>query len=180
MASLLTKSGIARWFLLAGSLASIGCGGTGFVSTHTSAPQTSPPLILRSAPENLVRGFIPAGVPAALRIRSGQVVQIETFSHHGFVQDPVTFFKNHGISAEMILPDLILAVKKHPRPKDGAPHVLTGPVYVDGAEPGDTLEVRILDLKPRVPYGGNGSGPDRGGLPELLTAADPKNYPPRL
>jgi acetamidase/formamidase len=31
--------------------------------------------------------------------------------------------------------------------------VLTGPIYVESAEPGDMLEVRIVDLKFRVPYG---------------------------
>jgi acetamidase/formamidase len=138
------------------------------------APKGSTPVILRSTFENLSRGFIPAGLPPALRIDSGQIVQIETFSHHGFVDDPITFFKNYGISAEMILPDLIAASKKLPRPKDGGTHVLTGPIYVEGAEPGDMLEVRILDVKPRVPYGGNGSGPGRGVIPDLLTQANQK------
>ena len=50
----------------------------------------------------------------------------------------------------MILPDLIAASKTLPRPKDGGTHVLTGPIYIDGAEPGDTLEIRIIDVKPRV------------------------------
>jgi acetamidase/formamidase len=136
--------------------------------------ETSAPLILRSTLENLSRGFIPAGLPPALRIKSGQIVQIETFSHHGFVDDPVTFFKGYGISPEMILPDLIAASKKLPRPKDGGTHVLTGPIYIDGAEPGDTLEIRIIDVKPRVPYGGNGSGPGRGVVPDLLTEANQK------
>ena len=49
----------------------------------------------------------------------------------------------------MILPDLIAASKKLPRPKDGGTHVLTGPIYIEGAESGDMLEVRILDVKPR-------------------------------
>ena len=74
----------------------------------------------------------------------------------------------------MILPDLIAASKKLPRPKDGGTHVLTVPIYIDGAEPGDTLEIRIIDVKPRVPYGGNGSGPGRGVVPDLLTEASQK------
>jgi acetamidase/formamidase len=145
-----------------------------------SLPAPSPasrslaPLILRSTPQNLSRGFIPAGLPPALRIKSGQIVQIETFSHHGFVDDPVAFFKRYEISPEMILPDLIEASKKLPRPKDGGTHVLTGPIYIEDAEPGDMLEIRIREIKPRVPYGGNGSGPGRGVVPELLTEADQK------
>jgi acetamidase/formamidase len=74
----------------------------------------------------------------------------------------------------MILPDLIAASKKLPRPKDGGTHVLTGPIYIEDAEPSDMLEIRILEIKPRVPYGGNGSGPGRGVLPDLLTEADQK------
>jgi acetamidase/formamidase len=39
---------------------------------------------------------------------------------------------------------------------------------VEGAEPGDTLEVRVLDIKFRVPYGVNNTGPGKGVLPNLL------------
>ena len=41
----------------------------------------------------------------------------------------------------MILAGFDRGIKKLPRPKDGGTHVLTGPIYIDGAEPGDTLEV---------------------------------------
>ena len=37
--------------------------------------------------------------------------------------------------------------------------MLTGPIYVEGAQPGDMLEVRILDVAFRVPYGVNATGP---------------------
>jgi hypothetical protein len=134
--------------LLAGIFFVFGLHGRCPVLAQSPAPKTSAPVILRSTFENLSRGFIPAGLPPALRVESGQIVQIETFSHHGFVDDPVAFFKNYGISAEMILPDLITASKKLPRPKDGGTHVLTGPIYIEGAELGDMLEVRILDVKP--------------------------------
>jgi len=50
------------------------------------------------------------------------------------------------------------------RPRDGrgGAHVLTGPIAVTGAEPGDTLEVQILELRTRVPYGVNTTGPTSG------------------
>ncbi len=54
------------------------------------------------------------------------------------------------------------------RPKGASVHILTGPIYVEGAEPGDTLEVRVLDIKFRVPYGVNNTGPGKGVLPKLL------------
>ena len=52
----------------------------------------------------------------------------------------------------------------------GGPHVLTGPVHIEGAAPGDMLEVRVLDVAFRVPYGVNGIGPGSGVLPDLLSA----------
>jgi len=93
---------LARRFLLIGLVVV----GTAHHARETSAQtivsQTSSQLILRSTFENLVRGFIPAGSPPAMRIKSGQTVQIETFSHHGFVEDPVAFFNSHGIPADKV------------------------------------------------------------------------------
>jgi acetamidase/formamidase len=37
-------------------------------------------------------------------------------------------------------------------------HILTGPVYIEGAEPGETVGVRLLDIEFRVPYGVNNTG----------------------
>jgi acetamidase/formamidase len=63
-----------------------------------------------------------------------------------------------GIPAPEVLPDAITIA--HMPPKDygigvRSGHVLTGPIYIDNAEPGDMLEVRILKVTPRVPYGLN-------------------------
>ncbi len=46
--------------------------------------------------------------------------------------------------------------------------MLTGPIYIDAARPGDMLEVRILDVEFRIDYGVNNSGPGLGAAPELL------------
>jgi acetamidase/formamidase len=53
-------------------------------------------------------------------------------------------------------------------------HVLTGPLYVEGAEAGDMLEVRIHKFDLRVPYGVNNSGPRTGVLGNLLSTPTPK------
>ena len=52
--------------------------------------------------------------------------------------------------------------------------MLTGPVHVEGARPGDMLEVRILDVEIRVPYGVNATGPGRGAATDLLQEAADK------
>ena len=46
------------------------------------------------------------------------------------------------------------------------PHMLTGPIYVEGAEPGDVLEVRIQKIRLAIPYALNAFSPGRGFLPE--------------
>ena len=52
--------------------------------------------------------------------------------------------------------------------KDKGPggHILTGPVFIEGASPGDVLEVRILAAHLAIPYAYNAFGPGRGFLPE--------------
>src|SRR5207245_9306185 len=52
--------------------------------------------------------------------------------------------------------------------KDKGPggHILTGPIYIEGAEIGDVLEVRILGIKLAIPYAYNTFGPGRGYLPD--------------
>jgi acetamidase/formamidase len=49
------------------------------------------------------------------------------------------------------------------RPRDGrGGHVITGPIYVEGAEPGDMLEVQILEIETRVPWGINNTSATGG------------------
>jgi acetamidase/formamidase len=50
--------------------------------------------------------------------------------------------------------------------KGPGPHVLTGPVAIEGAMPGDVLEVEILDVRLRSPYGWMMIEPGAGALPE--------------
>src|SRR5256885_10789705 len=55
-----------------------------------------------------------------------------------------------------------------------AAHVLTGPIFVEGAAPGDMLEVRMLDFEFRVPYGVNNSNKGTGVLPDVHEKPYPK------
>jgi acetamidase/formamidase len=129
-----------------------------------------------STPQTVVWGHLPSGRQPVLRVRSGQTVSIDTVSHQGVINgmDPVKFFSAAGIAPGEVLPDAIEIYHKAEHPKDSGAHVLTGPVYVDGAEPGDMLEVRILDLKFRVPYGVNNSNKGSGVLPALHAKPNPK------
>ena len=129
-----------------------------------------PDTTLRSTPETILWGYLAANLPPALTIKSGQTVEIEALSHQGLTtsKNPEEFFAGYGISSSEVLPDAKTVYAEVKRPKGASVHVLTGPIYVEGAEPGDTLEVRVLDIKFRVPYGVNNTGPGKGVLPALL------------
>jgi acetamidase/formamidase len=105
-------------------------------------------------------------------VKPGEIVEVETVSHQGLTtnKDPENFFAAYGIAPSDVLPDAMAIFAQLKRPKGAAVHILTGPIYVEGAEPGDALEVRVLDVQFRVGYGVNNTGPGKGVLPDLLQA----------
>lgn len=129
-----------------------------------------PVATLRSTPETVLWGYIAANLAPALTIKPGDVVEVEALSHQGLTtqRDPERFFGGYGIPAGEVLADAKAVFSGVKRPKGASVHILTGPIYIDGAETGDTLEVRVLDVKFRVPYGVNNTGPGKGVLPRLL------------
>lgn len=129
-----------------------------------------------SSPENLIWGelFKPDSRPI-LRVKSGDRIIMETVSHEGILPDQgdtVAFFAQGGIprntksaiSKNQILPDQtrVKAVVKKTGP---GPHVITGPIYVEGAQPGDVLEIKTLAINYRSPYGVISNRHGRGALP---------------
>jgi acetamidase/formamidase len=132
--------------------------------------QPVPDVKVRSTPQSVVWGFIPSQFPPIMRVNPGQVVEIDTVSHQGMMLpkvDPVTFFGKGGVQPEEVLKDvtdIYGAVRRDPA---ASAHVLTGPIYIEGAEPGDMLEIRVIDVKHRVPYGANTTNKGTGVLPEL-------------
>jgi acetamidase/formamidase len=121
---------------------------------------------LSARPENLVFGGLPIGKPAVLTIKSGETVAIDAIAPDGSANatlDPVSFFGLFGVQPREVLQDVKDFWSSIPnRPKYGGAHPLTGPIYVEGAEPGDTLEVQVLDVHGRVPYGINSTAATRG------------------
>jgi acetamidase/formamidase len=126
-----------------------------------------PDYFLPSRPETMVWGGFPINYPPALTIQSGQTVRIDTIAPDGSTNatlDPVAFFGLFGVKPEEVLQDArdFWATRESKIRYGG--HPLTGPIYIDGAEPGDTLEIQILDVSPRVPYGINSTSAFRGVL----------------
>lgn len=105
-------------------------------------------------------GYLPnADSQPILTIASGNLVTFDTVSHEGILEDqgrdPAKYFARAGIPADRVLDDAKAVAGsdiQHDFVKDG-PHVITGPVAVEGAQPGDVLKVDIISVVPRVPYG---------------------------
>ena len=140
-------------------------------TTHgksTPAAMPTPSVYVHSTPANVVLGVFPIERTPVARVSSGAVVRIDTLSQRGATQaeDPMMFFGKYGVRPEEILSDvkdLWAARAAQPRgDRGGGGHVLTGPIYVEGAEPGDTLAVEMLDISTRVPYGINSTSSTSG------------------
>ncbi|HEX9163473.1 MAG TPA: acetamidase/formamidase family protein [Thermoanaerobaculia bacterium] len=106
-----------------------------------------------------------------LSVPSGSVVTFDTVSHEGILEDqgkdPVKYFGQYGIKPEQVLNDakaIAASSLEHDFAKDG-PHVVTGPVEIQGAQAGDVLMVEMLELRPRVPYGVISNRHGKGALP---------------
>jgi acetamidase/formamidase len=126
-----------------------------------------PEYFVSAKPENVVWGGFPIDEPPVLTIESGTTVRIDTISQSGATNataDPVTYFGQFGVQPVEVLQDVIDFWASRPNRPQYGPHILTGPIYVNGAEPGDVLEIQVLDLNPRVPYGLNNTAPMGGVL----------------
>jgi acetamidase/formamidase len=126
-----------------------------------------PDYYVSARPSNVVWGGFPIDTAPVLTIESGQVVLIDTISHSGATNgtlNPVQYFGQFGVEPSEVLADVSDFWDSIPMRTRFGPHILTGPIYVAGAEPGDVLEIQVLDLDTRVPYGLNNTSPTGGAL----------------
>jgi acetamidase/formamidase len=137
---------------------------------------------LPSTPDQVRWGYVPAvDSDPVLRMGSGETVTVDTVSHEGILEDqgrdPVAYFGGNGVPRGEVLDDAIAIAADYNRTTrdfdaDG-PHVVTGPVYVEGAEPGDVLKVETLSAMPRVPYGVVSARHGKGALGLTSTGSAP-------
>jgi acetamidase/formamidase len=120
----------------------------------------SAPIVLKPSPATVAWGYYDASTPPVLRVRSGDTVEI-----HTLITSSPARLEGAGVPPGDVEPALREITEKVTNKGPGG-HILTGPVYVEGAEPGDTLEVQILSIKLAIPYAYNGFAPGRGFLPE--------------
>jgi acetamidase/formamidase len=115
---------------------------------------------LRLVPGNVHWGYYDAALDPVLTVRSGDQVLVETFIARGLER-----LRMAGLAEDRILRSMIDLESAVTERGPGA-HPLTGPIHVEGAEPGDALEVRILEIDFLTPYGVSGFLPAGGTLPE--------------
>ncbi|MFY0405534.1 acetamidase/formamidase family protein [Solicola sp. PLA-1-18] len=129
---------------------------------------------LSATPDSVRWGYVPGtDAEPVLTMRSGRTVTIDALSHEGILEDqgrdPLTWFGSKGVGRSEVLRDAVSVARDYDRTtrdfdKDG-PHVVIGPIHVEGARPGDVLKVQTLSATPRVPYGVVSSRHGKGALP---------------
>ena len=116
--------------------------------------------ILQSTPKTVHWGYYDAALPPVLRIKSGDTVEIRT----AMIDSPEALERSGVPSSQIDASHR--EIHEQVKQRGPGPHILTGPVYVEGAEPGNTLEVRIESATIAIPYAVNLFLPGLGVLPE--------------
>ncbi len=118
-----------------------------FIRNAKNRPDVVPGALhmLPVKPGNVHWGYFDAALAPALKVRSGDLIQAEAATHHA------------GDAPELMMDQALKEVWQSIPESDRNPgvHLMTGPIFVEGAKPGDMLEVRYLSMTPRCRYGSN-------------------------
>jgi acetamidase/formamidase len=132
------------------------------LAVWASAQESNSPTgyTLRPTPKTIAWGYYDASTPPVLRVKSGDTVEIQTL-----ITSSPKRLEDAGVPAEQVEQSL-RDITKEVTNKGPGGHILTGPIYIENALPGDVLEVSIVSVRLAIPYAYNGFAPGRGFLPE--------------
>jgi acetamidase/formamidase len=101
--------------------------------------------VLAATPDTCFWGYLSPEQPPVLTVSSGAEVSIEAVTHHA------------GDAPDLMMDDGIRAIWDGIDVADRSPgvHIMTGPIAVEGAHPGGTLRVDLLEMRPRLRHGSN-------------------------
>jgi acetamidase/formamidase len=119
-----------------------------------SPSQTPRTHRLEATPATVAYGYYWSEARPVLRVASGDIIDVDTL----LTNSPAGLARA-GVPDDQIQASLKAIVAAFPQGSPGrgpGGHILTGPVYVEGAEPGDTLEVKVLAIDLAIDYGYNG------------------------
>jgi acetamidase/formamidase len=120
---------------------------------------------LMPTPQTVHIGYFLASLKPVLTIDSGDIVTLEGVA--AIVPDVVD---KAGVVPPSAVPQYQRDIYGQVKDRGPGPHVLTGPIEIKGAEPGDVLEVRILDISLALDWGYNRQRAYAGALPDEFTA----------
>lgn len=127
---------------------------------------------LKVTPKTIAWGYYWAAAKPVLTIHSGDTVEIQTVSGNP------DRLEKAGWPAGQIPPALRTIYKEIPQDQRGpGVHLLTGPVAIEGAEPGDVLEVKIREIRMDVPFAYNTFRKGSGFLPDEFEGTHTKIIP---
>jgi acetamidase/formamidase len=107
---------------------------------------------LEATPATIAYGYYWSEAKPALSIASGDIIDVDTL-----ITNSPTGLQRAGVAPEKIQASLRTIVAEVTGDRRGpGGHILTGPVFVEGAEPGDVLEVKVLSIDLPIEYGYNG------------------------
>ncbi len=107
---------------------------------------------LPATPATVAYGYYWSEAKPALRIRSGDMVDVETM-----LTNTPAGLERIGVRPEDVPQNLRDIVREDTGSLKGpGGHILTGPIYVEEADSGDVLEVRIQSITLPIAYGYNG------------------------
>ncbi len=140
---------------------------------HAGAQDRAAPVAhtLKATPKTVVWGYYDATAEPVLRIHSGDTVEFETL-----LTNSPTGLEKAGLPPDQVQQNL-RDIYKEVTTKGPGGHILNGPVYIEGAEPGDALEVRILTIDLAIPYAYNGFRSGAGFLTQDYTYSRTKIIP---
>jgi acetamidase/formamidase len=128
--------------------------------------------VLKVTPQTIAWGYYWSAAKPVLTIKSGDTVEIQTVSGNPDRREQA------GWPSDQIPPELRTIYKEIPQDQRGpGGHLLTGPVAIEGAEPGDVLEVRIREIRMDVPFAYNTFRKGAGFLPDEFEGAKTKIIP---
>jgi acetamidase/formamidase len=123
-----------------------------FVTLALATPAQAETYEVQASPQTVAWGHYDATDKPVLTVKSGDTVVI-----HTLLTNSPTGLEKAGVAPTDVEPELRAVFAGVPAAARGpGGHILTGPIAIAGAEPGDTLEVRIVKIDLAIPYAYNG------------------------
>jgi acetamidase/formamidase len=116
---------------------------------------------LIASPKTVIYGYYSADATPVLHVKSGDFVEVSTM-----LTNTPAGLERAGVKPSDVEPALRAITDSLKRTPGLGGHILTGPIYVEGADSGDVLEVRIMQIDLAIPYAYNSFGGRSGFIPE--------------